>query len=369
MRKRAKTLAVLSVLGLAVVGLLAGPGSALAKDFYGKRDVIELVVPSKPGGGFDAVGRFMAQNISMYAPGTPKVQVVNIPAGGGIHGGNDFEIRKADGYSLFEAGGSIMYPYLLGRKEVQYDFSKYQPIFALPENSIVLLSTKSGIKTAKDLLTAKDGSLFYGLDNPTSDVRYLLAFELLGITDKIKNVYGYGGITSRAMAVKQGEIDVFTGTAKWYEKKFMPLVKEGDGVNLFQFGTMNNEGNFVGDPNIPLPTVQELYKEFYGKEPSGQVWEAFQLFAGSVSKLGMGTFVKGDVPPEALDGLKQAAQKAMADPEFHAQLKKILGEENILAGDELDATYAKMLKAASDEKLISWTKDWLIKRHGAQGLE
>ena len=167
-----KALTALGILSLAFVVMLAGPVSASAQDggkpFYSKKDVIELIVPSNPGGGFDTVGRFMAKYISKYTDGSPKVQVVNIPGGGHITGANDFARRKATGYNLFEGGGSVVYPFLLGRKEVKFDFTKWEPLFSLPENSVVLVASKTGVKDPKDILKLKDKSLFYGLDNSST---------------------------------------------------------------------------------------------------------------------------------------------------------------------------------------------------------
>ena len=50
-------------------------------DFYRGKTVI-LQIGSEPGGGYDVVGRVVAQHIGKYIPGKPNVIVQHVPGGG-----------------------------------------------------------------------------------------------------------------------------------------------------------------------------------------------------------------------------------------------------------------------------------------------
>ncbi len=78
------------------LAMMAVPTFAFAQDWPGKP--LKLIVPQPPGGGFDFVGRLLAERLSR-ALGQPVI--VDNRAGSGTVIGTDFVAKApADGYTL-----------------------------------------------------------------------------------------------------------------------------------------------------------------------------------------------------------------------------------------------------------------------------
>ena len=88
-----------------VIATVAGHGAA-AEDFY-RGKTVRLIVPSAPGGGYDAYGRTLAQYMQKHIPGEPTIVVQNMPGGGGLTGANWlFNVAPKDGtaFGLIQRG-------------------------------------------------------------------------------------------------------------------------------------------------------------------------------------------------------------------------------------------------------------------------
>ncbi len=102
-----------SVFLLALVAALATlPEAAAADDFY-QGKTIRMIVPSAPGGGYDAYGRAFVPFFRKHIPGEPNIVVQNMPGGGGLQAANWlFTIAPRDGlvFGLLQRG-TPFYPY------------------------------------------------------------------------------------------------------------------------------------------------------------------------------------------------------------------------------------------------------------------
>ena len=85
---------------LALAALILGPGMALAQAFPDRP--VRIVVPSPPGGGYDFIGRLLAERMS---PGLGQPMVVDNRTGGGTLAGTQSVASAApDGYTLVVGG-------------------------------------------------------------------------------------------------------------------------------------------------------------------------------------------------------------------------------------------------------------------------
>ena len=123
---------------------------------------IRLVVPLAPGGGNDALARFVAKQLGESTGQTFVVE--NRPGGGGVVGG-EFVARAApDGYTLVVAGSGLMVASLTYRK---FDLTKdFTAIAGLGEySSLLVVHPSLPVKSVQELVRfakARPGQLNYG---------------------------------------------------------------------------------------------------------------------------------------------------------------------------------------------------------------
>ena len=111
---------------VAATMLLAGGTAAQEQiNFAGK--TITMVVGSPPGGGSDAVARLVAEQLSKYLPGNPKIIVQNQPGAAGITSMNLFyQNAKPDGLAVNMASVSQGDPAIYKQPQVTYDPAKLE---------------------------------------------------------------------------------------------------------------------------------------------------------------------------------------------------------------------------------------------------
>jgi tripartite-type tricarboxylate transporter receptor subunit TctC len=113
--------------GLAAVLIacgIAAPAGAQTGQSYPVKP-IRLVVPLAPGGGNDALGRFVAKHLG-EALGQPMV-VENRTGGGGVVGGEYTARAAPDGYTLAFGGSGLMVASLTYRRFDLKDFTAIAP--------------------------------------------------------------------------------------------------------------------------------------------------------------------------------------------------------------------------------------------------
>ena len=96
----------------------------------------------------------------------------------------------------------------------------------------------------------------------------------------------------------------------------MPMIKSGQAVPLFSWGTLDKNGNLARDPNFPeLPHFEEAYEIAFGKKPSGIEWDAMRAMI-------KGTNEKDKADRAAYEAIVKAGgydaqQAAMDEPEAY----------------------------------------------------
>lgn len=139
------------------------PPAAHAQSYPEKS--IRMVVPWPAGGGADAVGRAVAQALTVELGKT--VYVENVAGAGGNIGTQQFIRSAPDGYTLLLATSStnVANPYLY--KKTGFDAIKdFTPIASVALiSSVLVVPEKSPYKSAKDIVAAAQanpGKLSYG---------------------------------------------------------------------------------------------------------------------------------------------------------------------------------------------------------------
>lgn len=175
---------------------------------------IRLVVPWPAGGGADAVGRAVAQALTLELG--KSVFVENIAGAGGNIGTQQFARSAPDGYTLLLATSStnVANPYLY--KKVGFDPIKdFTPVASVAMlSSVLVVPTSSPFKSPKDIIAAAQaapGTLLYGSGGVGASAH--LAGELFNSVSKIDITHvPYKGSGPALTDVMGGQINMMFDT-------------------------------------------------------------------------------------------------------------------------------------------------------------
>jgi len=329
----------------AAAALVALPHGARAKvDFAG--ETIEWIIPFSAGGGSDTWARFNAPFFSKYLPGKPTVVVKNEPGGGSTKGTNLFAARaKPDGLTILGTSGSTQFPYLLGDPQVHYEYRDWEIAMATPTGGVVYTHKDIGSIQA---LQGKE--LVYASLGPTSlDLVPLLAFRLLGL--EVKHVFGFKGRSEGRVAFERGEATIDYQTSSAYLKNVVPLVDNGEAVPLFAWGALDEKGNIVRDPTFPdLPSLKEAYVALKGREPSGELWDAYKAFFAAGFAAQKMVFLPKGTPAEIVEAYREAVRRFKQDPDYKTKKEAVLGTYEQVTDAGADALFEAAIGVSPEAK-------------------
>jgi hypothetical protein len=132
-------------------------------------------------------------------------------------------------------------------------------------------------------------------------------------------------------------------------------VESGVVIPLYTFGYRNAEGAFERDPAIPdVPHFVEVYEDLNGAEPSGELWDAYNLVYTSTRALSRVLWTGGETPDDALADIQTALAAMADDPDYVEGIDTVLGGYAPVGGDEMHTLIEEMIDADPD------VVDWLI---------
>jgi hypothetical protein len=302
-----------------LAGVLALPmAQAIAQAPFYQGKTITVVSGVAPGGSGDIRIKALLPFLRKYIPGNPTLVVENMPGGGGRKAANHlYNNVRPDGLIIGVLAATAIPLEVLKESGVMFDSSKFTYLGA-SENpfSYVFLTRKEFGATSLEKLRAASGIRIGGLTvGHTNYVAARLVAHLLDLKDP-KFVTGYSGTGDVDGALLRGEIDGLSNGAAailrrnpdWIEKRgvdFHAIIDIPKGKRHPAFTQVPAIDNFT-------KSVRE--------ERLLATWRAFRLI-GSPYVAVPGT------PKDRVDILKDATSRALMDPEFHREYKKIVGEE------------------------------------------
>ncbi|MGH3095556.1 MAG: hypothetical protein ACRDMV_06095 [Streptosporangiales bacterium] len=339
-RKATALIAAVAATGLlssACGGSLGGGGSDQAE----VPSNVKLIVPFSTGGGTDTLARLLAPFLQKDVEGKPNFQVVNRPAGEGITGTNQFvQQNPDDGSQVLVSSATVTTQWLLGRSQVEYDFTKLKPLMVFGTGGVIYSSKQSGITSIEDLKNPPEKLSYGGISATGNDLNILLAFDMLKLHPK--TTFGFEGRGPARLALERGETNIDFQTTAAYQTEVKPLVDEGKAVPLMSFGVLNNKGEVVRDPNFKdLPTVPEVYEKLYGKKPSGEVYKAYVAFLAANFSYQKGLWATPDTPKSVRQAFIDATKPLKKSKAFEKKRENVLGNYPIYAGDEVQKSLSK----------------------------
>jgi len=295
--------------GLALAGVAGVAGLAQAQG-YPVRPV-RIIVPQPPGGGFDTVGRLLADR---YARLTGQGFVVENRTGSGTLVGTDAAAKAAaDGYTLLVGSVSnlALNPGLYAN--LPYDSLRdFEPVGLLVSYSYTLVARKDlPFGTLPEVLAharSHPGQMNYASAGVGSG-QHVLAAALWHLANVDIAHVPYRGAQAAWQDLLGGRVDLFfdlSPTAR-------PQVDAGNAKALAVSGAARN-------PMHPqVPTVSET-----GAAPLElESW--------------FGLFAPAKTPPEVLARLRADFAKIAAAPDVQETLRKAGGKPLALIGDDARA--------------------------------
>ncbi|MGH7845796.1 MAG: hypothetical protein ACREQW_11580 [Candidatus Binatia bacterium] len=304
------TLAVTLCLGFAAFA------HAQTTPFY-KGKTITVVQGREPGGTGAMRVTAMIPYLRKYIPGEPTIVSEYMTGGGGRKAANYiYGQARPDGFTVGNVGAGLIANAVLGEPGVQYDIDKLIYLGTPNSETHYVFKTIAKLNLESiEKLRAYPG-LRIGAQTVGHDI-YIngrLFAWILNLKDA-KFVTGYSG-PELDIALKGGEIDaraniadtILHRTPEFVEKKlvhFHAIIEIPKGDRHPTFGYL---------PELETFTTSDAQKKTLS------MFRTFRLF-GSPYILPPGT------PKEAVNILKEAIRKALTDPAFHKDFKKLVGDD------------------------------------------
>jgi tripartite-type tricarboxylate transporter receptor subunit TctC len=224
-------------------------------------------------------------------------------------------------------GPSLYFDQLAGRKEVQFDWSKFTWI-GTPEQTefILIMRTDSPYKSIEDVRKAAVPPKCGATGTSTSGY-YVPKFldETMGL--KFNIVTGYPGGGEIDLGIERGELHCRNLTISTYfaREPFLTWHKNGFIRPILQ--TPKKRDARVAD----VPSIYELMDEYKMPEASRRL--ATVLLAPAV--FGRPMVATPGVPPDRLKILRDAYHTSLKDPALLEDLKKRRWEVDAISGEEM----------------------------------
>jgi tripartite-type tricarboxylate transporter receptor subunit TctC len=296
---------------------LSVPVHAQENFFQGKS--IRVIRGGGPGDLYDLWTRHVASYMGKYIPGNPSIMVQNMPGAGSVIAANYvYNVAKADGLTLGSLNPGIYMDQLIARKEVQYDWSKFNWIGTPAQTeSVVFFRGDSPYKTIDDLRKAaeppKCGST--GTASTTYHIPKLIE-EIFGV--KFNIIAGYQGAADIDVALERGELQcrLITIAAFFGREPHITWFKKGFTRPFVQTGRKR-------DPMLPdTPTMYDLMDRY----KTGEADRRLATLVMAPNEFGRPWTAPPGIAADRIKILRDAWNQTFKDPEFWPKQKSAAGQ-------------------------------------------
>ncbi|MGH7828848.1 MAG: Bug family tripartite tricarboxylate transporter substrate binding protein, partial [Candidatus Binatia bacterium] len=189
----------------ALIFLTPNPAFGQAPFYQGK--TITIIAGTKPGDAYDLYARLLAQHLPKYIPGSPDIIVQNMAGAASLIAANHvYNVAKPDGLTIGAIFPALYFDQLIGRTEVQFDWTKFAWIGSpVTSNHFLYMRATAPFKTMDDVRKASEPPKC-GATGTTSTAYYVpkLLEEVIGT--KFNIVTGYPSGADIDLAVERGEV-------------------------------------------------------------------------------------------------------------------------------------------------------------------
>ena len=308
-----RELTVSAVLAMLVCVTPARHGSAQSDFYKGKTITVVQIVDA--GGTGDLRRKALFPFLQKYIPGNPTILSDYMPGGGGRKAANYvYRVARPDGLTIGGMSSSLVTNAVLDTGGVQYDIDKL--IYLGSPVSVfhyVFLTRKEAGLGSLDKLRAATG-VRIGAQEVGHDI-YITGrlFAYLLNLKEPRFVTGYGG-PEIDIALERRELDGRANALETLGQRNAEEMKKGllDLHTLVEIPKGNRPDGFSRLPEIESFAKSETERKLLA------MYRAFRL-VGTPYILAPGT------PKPQVQILQDAMRKALKDPEFHREFKKLSG--------------------------------------------
>jgi tripartite-type tricarboxylate transporter receptor subunit TctC len=293
---------MVALLGAVVALLVLLPGCtqepAVPKNWPAQD--ITLIVPFKPGGGYDLQARIIAPFLEKQLPQKVNIIIKNIDGAGGKMGAVELSKAKPDGYTIGIVGREAV-AFMGANSELELDPSTWTWLGQMSGDPLVVaIPTAGKYKTLADM--------------KGQDIRFGVTSEMLPSAVVMGQAVGmkprpvlFSGSGDAILAAMRGDLDAVTFS--------FPTMMKGVTDSQGKLTALYVSADKRLDTAKDVPTLAEL---------------GFKLDASAASVVATSRVLVG--PPGMDSGIKalweKAILKSMQDPDFLAQMAKAVQYPN-----------------------------------------
>lgn len=335
---------------LAAAAMLGGATPGHAQFYSGK--TATMVINYGAGGTIDIEGRLFQRHLPKHIAGKPTIIAQNMPGAGGLTAVNALGkgvVGKPDGLTFgFFAFSPIAM--VIGDPALQVNIADFSAIGGIGAWYVAYgrKDMLPGAQRPADMPKVEK-MVYAGGYSPTSvhDVRMRLMLDLMGV--KYKIIRGFQDVSAVNKAMLQNEVNFTAISLPGYENSTVPqVIDTGVALPLWQFPTSGPNGSFLDKPGLTARGIQSyelVYRDAFGKMPSGPQFDAFILLNDVSAKLGRVILMPPGTPPAAVAEMRKAYVALASDEDFKAEYLKTVRVEADLAMPEDAAAVLDKLKA------------------------
>ena len=334
----------------ALTGALAAP-PAHAQFYAGK--TVTMVINYGAGGNADIQGRIFVKYLPKYVKGAPTFIIQNVPGAGGMTAMDLLGQKvgfKADGMSVGYFTFNGMAP-LIDDPTLKVKMSDFDFIAGVGGWNVAYARKDVLKDPSKPASIAGMKGIFAGGYSPSSshDTRIRMTLDMMGADYKI--VTGFPDAQAVNKAILQNELNMSVSSLPGWASIVVPqLINPGLAVALWQYPVSGaKKGEYEGNPallKLGIRTFTDVYKDAFGKFPSGSEFEAFMLVNDLATKVERVILMPVGGPKEAVEEMRRAFAAVGADKEFIAEWPRIIKDPPEMTsakeGEELFASLTQV---------------------------
>ncbi len=350
------------IFGITTAALLASgfthEASAQSGNYY-QGKTLTILVGLEAGGTSDLFARSFSQYLRKYIPGSPNIIVQNMPGGAGLVATNFLAERaKNDGMTILWGPWDPLAQAIGGAGGYRVRYEKLEYLGGTGDVRVNYARTDSvpgGMKKAADIVKAE--LITTGETNATaiSGLMARLALDTLGVKNRL--ILGYRGGADVFLGLQRSELQFHNTSITTFRSRSAAFVKSGEGIGINYYVPVDEAGNYERNKAITeMPAFPDLYKEIYGKMPSGPTWDALNWLTNQVGELTFIAFAPPETPAPVVSILREAYEKASLDKDFTAETVKQFGLPYSFVGPDRGAAILKSLANVSPQVLDTLKK-------------
>ena len=334
-------------LTLFAIAAVTTPTPASAQ-FY-KDKTLTLLINYGVGGNADTEARVYQRFLPKYIPGNPNIIIQNAPGAGGINAINVLGLGlgpKNDGFTMGYFTLSALES-IVGNPAFKVKLTDFAYVAGARGWNVAYGRKDIPPGMTKPADIGKASRVFIGgyARASSHDTRLRLAMEIMNVPYQL--VTGFPATADINKAMLQNEVNFSGSSLPGYQTQVLPqIINAGIGMVFFQYPVVGPNGAPVGNPNLEKQGIRifdDVYKEAFGKAPSGPKYEALWMMNDIGTKLQRGMLFPKGTPNEAVLTMRTAIMQLAKDDEFQKEFQRVTSEQaDLVPGNELEPVFERM---------------------------